>query len=70
MKVKKEIRVLGKEIQRPAWERFGRLQKTANMLVGGLREPKGVHRFKTWEEFNEWKMKYQVRDEFPPTTTS
>lgn len=61
MEAKKGVRVLGGKNLRPIWERFNRLQKTAQLLTGGLREPKGVHRFKTWEEFNEWKMKYQVQ---------
>lgn len=61
MEAKKGVRVLGGKNLRSTWERFNRLQKTANLLAGGVREPKGVHRFKTWEEFNEWKMKYQVR---------
>ncbi len=65
----KGMRVLGGKNPRPLWERFNRLQKAANLVSGGVREPRGVHRFKTWEEFNEWKMKYQVRGGSPPTTT-
>jgi hypothetical protein len=61
MKATKGMRVLGGKNVRPVWTRFNRLQKTAQLLAGGVREPKGVHRFKTWEEFNEWKMKHQVR---------
>jgi hypothetical protein len=61
MQAKKGVRVLGKEKRGSSWERFDRLQRTANTLAGGVREPKGVHRFKTWEEFNEWKTKFQVR---------
>ena len=61
MEAKKGIRILGGKNVRPTWERFNRLQKTAELVAGGVREPKGVHRFKTWEEFNEWKMKYQVQ---------
>jgi hypothetical protein len=70
MEATKGIRVLGGKNVRPRWDRFNRLQKTAQALVERAREPKGVHRFKTWEEFNEWKMEYQVRGGFPPKTTS
>ena len=66
----KGVRVLGGKNVPPNWERFRRLQKNANAVAGGIREPKGVHRFKTWEEFNEWKMRYQVRGGHPPTATS
>ena len=61
MKTKRGIRILSGKTLRSTSERFDRLQRTANLLAGGVCEPKGVHRFKTWEEFNEWKMKYQVR---------
>jgi len=61
MEAKRGIRVLGGKNLRLTWERFNPVQKTAQLLAGGVREPKGVHRFKTWEEFNEWKMKYQVQ---------
>jgi hypothetical protein len=70
MESKKSMRVLGAKNARPKWERFNRLQKTAQILAGGVREPKGVHRFKTWEEFNEWKMKYQVQGGYPTKATS
>ena len=67
--MKKEMRVLGgKNLRSPA-ERFDRLQETAQMLSGGVREPRGVHRFKTWEEFNQWKMNYQIQGGSPPTGT-
>gem|GEM_PF-3616657 len=70
MKAKKGVRVLGSGPRGSSWERFNRLQKTANTLAGGLREPKGVHRFKTWQEFNEWKTKYQVQGGHQPKTIS
>lgn len=70
MAPRKDIRVLGGKNLRPTWERFARLQKTANLLAGGIREPKGVHRFKTWDEFNEWKMNYQAQGGSQPTATS
>ena len=61
MQATKDIRVLGGKKVRPKWDRFNRLQKSAQALVERSHEPKGLHCFKTWEEFNEWKMKYQVR---------
>ena len=67
---KKAIRVLGGKNVRLKWERFNRLQKSAEAVSGGVREPKGVHRFKTWGEFNEWKMKYQVQGGSQPGATS
>ena len=36
--------------------RFDRLQRTAHQLLGCGVSPKGVFRFKTFEEFNAWKM--------------
>ena len=41
----------------PLWERFDRLQKTARLLLGKGICPKGVFRFKTFQEFEEWKNK-------------
>lgn len=64
------IRVLGAKNVRPKWDRFNRLQKSAQALVVRSREPAGVHCFKTWEDFNEWKMKHQLRGGFPARTTS
>lgn len=64
------IKVLGGKNIRPPHERFDRLQRTAQMLSRGPREPRGVHRFKSWEEFNEWKMSYQIQGEFPPPAIS
>ncbi len=66
----KGVRVVGGKNVRPARERFDRLQKTAGMLSGGLREPRGVHRFKSWEEFNEWKMSFQIQGGSPPPAIS
>jgi len=70
METKRDVRVLGGKNVRPKWERFNRLQKSVQALASGLREPKGVHCFKTWAEFNEWKMKYQVRGGSQRRTTS
>jgi hypothetical protein len=70
MESKRGVRVLGGKNPRPKWERFNRLQKSAQALAVGRREPKGVHRFKTWAEFNQWKMKYQVRGGSQPRAIS
>jgi hypothetical protein len=41
----------------PYWTRFDRLQRTANLLLGRPVSPRGIFRFKTYEEFEEWKRK-------------
>ena len=70
MEVTTTIRVLGGKNIPPKWDRFNRLQKSAQALVERPREPKGVRDFKSWEQFNEWKMKFQIRGGFPTKTTS
>jgi hypothetical protein len=56
-------RVVGGKNRRPYWDRFNRLQASAEVAFGGARPPKGVFRFKTWGEFNEWKMSYRTQAE-------
>ena len=56
----KGIRGLGGKNLPPVAERFDRPQKMAQTLAGGRREPRGVLRFKTWEEFNAWQSRYQL----------
>jgi hypothetical protein len=68
--MKNGIRVVGGKNLRSAAERFDRAQQTAQMLSRGLREPRGVHRFKSWEEFNQWKMNYQIQGGSPPAAIS
>jgi hypothetical protein len=46
------------------WERFSRLQKQSHLLLGRGVCPKGVFRFKTFEEFNDWKERCR-QEEFP-----
>lgn len=36
------------------WERFDRLQRTAHLLLSRGVSSRGVFRFKTREEFEEW----------------
>jgi hypothetical protein len=58
-------RVVGGKNPRPYWDRFNRLQASAELILGGARPPKGVYRFKSWAEFNEWKMSYRTQAESP-----
>ena len=64
--VKGEMKVLGGQNLPPPGERFDRLQRTAGKLLGitGVC-PKGVFRFKTFEEFDEWKIQIASRRGFP-----
>jgi hypothetical protein len=50
------------------WERFDRLQRTARSLLPTPISPKGVFRFKSFEEFEQWKQ--DLRQEHPKKTTS
>ena len=66
----KSMRVLDGKNPQPNWERFNRLQETANFLPGGMPHPKGVFRFKSWAEFDEWKMNCRIRGGLRGKTTS
>jgi len=44
------------------WERFDHLQRTVKLRV----RPKGVFRFKPFEEFDEWKEQYSIIAEQDP----
>ena len=48
-----------------AGERFDRLQRTTHQLLGSGVSPKGVFRFKTFEEFNAWKMQVSLHRAHP-----
>ena len=50
-----KMKVVGGKNLPSHWERFDRLQRTAQALLDRPISPKGVFRFKTFEEFNEWK---------------
>jgi hypothetical protein len=65
---KKGMKVVGGRNLPPFWERFNRLQRTTNLLFGRSVSPKGVFRFKSFEEFEEWKQQYRLQ-EVPKTTT-
>ena len=44
------------------WGQFNKLQKNFHHMWGGLPFPKGIHRFKTLEEFDEWKTNLMIRN--------
>lgn len=44
------------------WAQFDWLQRNFQHLWGGLPFPKGVHRFKSMEEFDEWKTNLMMRN--------
>jgi hypothetical protein len=57
MKAKSPMKVVGGRNLSSHWERFDRLQRTTNKLLAGRRVAKrGVVRFSSFEEFNQWKM--------------
>ena len=43
-------------------ERFDQMQRNFHRMWGSLPFRKGVYRFKTMEEFNEWKMNQMMRN--------
>jgi len=47
-------------LRRTPWERFVRLQGTAAMLAKGKGQPKGVYRFSTHEECDQWTMRMRT----------
>ncbi len=60
-------KVVGKRRPPPAsgegdWEQFDWLQRNFQRLWVGLPFPKGVHRFKSMEEFDEWKTNLMIRN--------
>ncbi len=63
----KAMKVIGGRNLPPYWERFDRLQRTANLLLGRSISPRGVFRFKTYEEFEEWKRKLRQEHQNKPT---
>ncbi|HYR58586.1 MAG TPA: hypothetical protein VEO95_08160 [Chthoniobacteraceae bacterium] len=54
------MKTVGGNDPKAVWDQFDRLQRQAR---GGIPHPKGVFRFKTWEEFNDWKLKYSRQRE-------
>ena len=66
-KKKNAIKVVGGRNLPPFWERFDRLQRTASLLLGRRLGSRGVFRFKTHEEFEDWKK--GLRQEHPKNPT-
>ena len=50
------IKVLGGKNLPSYWERFNRLQRTAHKLGALKHIPKGVYRFESHKEYEEWKL--------------
>ncbi len=62
------MKIVGGRNPRPFWERFNRLQRTSHLVFGRGVSPKGVFRFKSFEEFEEWKQRYRYQG--PPKKTT
>jgi hypothetical protein len=62
------IKIVGSRNPRPFWERFTSLQRRSHLILGKPVSPKGVFRFKSFEEFDEWKKRYQLQE--PPNQTT
>jgi hypothetical protein len=67
-KKKKGMKLVGGRNLPSFWERFDRLQRTTHLLFGRSVSPKGVFRFKSFEEFEEWKQQFRLQ-EVPNKTT-
>ncbi len=50
----------GKEVPAPFSEQAYRSIQSAKLPTNRLAHPKGVFRFRTFEEFNEWKERFVV----------
>jgi hypothetical protein len=48
-------------LRKTPWQRFVRLQRTARLLGGTQGQPKGVFKFRSYEEAEQWKMKSIVK---------
>ncbi len=55
---KGEMLVVG-TIKATPMERFGRNQRRAALVAPAAGTKSGVLRFRTWEEFNSWKMEHR-----------
>jgi hypothetical protein len=59
--MKKKSKVLGGKNLPSIWERFNQLQRTTDALLPGVAGPRGVFRFRTFEEFNLWKDSFKSK---------
>ena len=65
------MKVVGDEERLPSyWERFDRLQRTAGKLRGTQGAPRGVFRFTSFAEFEEWKRRQKPLARPTKTTSS
>ena len=64
----KRMKVVGGRNLPPFWERFSRLQRTSHRILGRGVSPKGVFRFRSFEEFEEWKERYRLQELLKTTT--
>jgi hypothetical protein len=65
---KPKMKVVGGRNLPPRGERFNRLQRTSHRLFGRGVSPKGVFRFRGFEEFEEWKERYRLQEPQKKTT--
>jgi hypothetical protein len=50
------MRVIGGRNLHPFWERFRRLQRQSHRVLGRPVSPKGVFAFKSFEEFEKYRL--------------
>ncbi|NBC16211.1 MAG: hypothetical protein GVY18_02720 [Bacteroidetes bacterium] len=62
------MKVLGGTNLPSYWDRFDRLQETARKLGALEGFPRGVFRFSSFEEFEQWKMDRRLNRLERPTT--
>jgi hypothetical protein len=55
------VKILGRLRPTP-WERFARLQRTSAKLLRGRGQPKGVFRFASHEECDQWTAAQRTRN--------
>ncbi len=53
------MRIVG-HLRKTPWERFIRLQNLTLQITKGKGQPKGVYRFASYEESDQWKAKQRV----------
>jgi hypothetical protein len=59
--IKRTMKVVGGRNLPPFWDRFDRLQRTADLLLPREAHPlKGTFVFKTHEDYEEWKKAQQL----------
>ena len=62
------MKIVGGKNPRPFWDRFNRLQRRSHLVLGRAVSPKGVFRFRSFKEFEEWKKQYRLQE--PPKKTT